>query len=300
MIWLAVILIVILLVNFPKLRCIVFHPVKSVKYAVKDSYRYVKQKAYNLASTGKLVAYVGLFGKGKTLTMVHDAVTEYKNLNGKRVYDIANKRVAKQRIHIISNVALSVPYEKLESLKQVVKAVFGVKKYDKENGTLTTIHVLIDEASVQLNSRKFKENIDALFLNVLLTCRHFRMKMSYTTQRFGMVDALLRQVTSYVVYCGKDWRLQGVEYYDAWELENATSVELVQPFRRECWFVDDADYDAYDTFATVDDLEKDCENGEMISDEKILALQCNSDLANLDGVVNPSRKARKASKKLHR
>lgn len=299
MIVLLGIILVILLVNFPKFRCVVFHPKKSIMYAYKDLRDYIKYKQYNLASTGKLVAYVGLFGKGKTLTMVHDAVTEYREKNGKQVYD-KKRGFVTQRIHIISNVTLAVPHEKLISLKQVVKQAFSVNKYDKENGTLTTIIVLIDEASVQLNSRKFKENIDALFLNVLLTCRHFRMKMYYTTQRFGMVDALLRQVTSYVVYCGKDWRLQGVEYYDAWELENASNVKLIQPYERRCWFVDDADYYAYDTFATVDNLEKDCENGEMISDEKILALQCNSDMANLDGVVNPSRKLKKASRKIRK
>lgn len=301
MIYVALIVIVICMINFPKFRCVVCHPVKSLRYMCTDSVDYVRYKKYNLVSTGLLVAYVGMFGKGKTLTMVHDAVSEYKQFNGKPVYCMKRKKMVTQRIHIVSNVELtSVPYEKLESLKQIVKLAFGVKKYDKKNDTLTTINVLIDEASSQLNSRKFKENIDALFLNVLLTCRHFRMKMGYTSQAFSMVDALLRQVTSYVVYCGKDWRLQGVEYYDAKELENANNVLLVQPFKRSCWFVDNADYEAYDTFATVGDLEKDCENGEMISDEKILALQCNTGLTNMDGVVNPSKKARKASKKLHR
>ena len=301
MIYVFLIVLIICMIMFPKFRCVLLHPVKSIRYASVDVVNFFRYKKYNLVSTGLLVAYVGMFGKGKTLTMVHDAVTEYQQFNGKPVYCMKRKKMVTQRIHIVSNVELTtVPYEKLESLKQIVKLAFGVKKYDRENDTLTTIYVLIDEASSQLNSRKFKENIDALFLNVLLTCRHFRMKLAYTSQAFSMVDALLRQVTSYVVYCGKDWRLQGVEYYDAKELENANNVLLVQPFKKSCWFVDNADYEAYDTFATVGDLEKDCENGDMISDEKILALQCNTNLTNLDGVVNPSRKAKKASNKLHR
>lgn len=301
MMWLILIFVVIMAVMFPAVRCILRHPIKTVVNGCVDMFFYVVRKAYNKFSAGKIVGYIGLFGKGKTLTATHDVVSAYMQFNGKRVWDAENKRFAVQRIHILSNVELTtVPYEKLEDLKQIVKIAKDVKNLDKMYGTYTVVLVLIDEASVQLNSRKFKQNIDALFLNTLLTCRHFHMNLYYTAQRFGQVDALLRQVTSYVVYCSKNWRLQGVEYYDAWQLENATDVLLVEPFKRSCWFVENKHYENYDTYATVEDLEKDCENGDMLSEEKILALQCNLDKANTDGIVNPSKKLKKASKKIRK
>ena len=54
-----------------------------------------------------------------------------------------------------------------------------------------------------------------------MTCRHHYISLYYTAQRFGHVDALLRQVTS---YCDKLWRFQRLKYYDAWELENAPPI----------------------------------------------------------------------------
>ena len=73
--------------------------------------------------------------------------------------------------------------------------------------------------------------------------------MYYTAQRFGHVDALLRQVTSCVVDCDKLWRFQRQNLYDAWEMENATNTQLLTPLTRRCWFVTNKDYAAYDTLA---------------------------------------------------
>lgn len=86
-------------------------------------------------------------------------------------------------------MALSIPYEDFVSLQQVVLCAEKNGTYDKENDTLTVTLVLGDEFSVQMNSRNFKSNIDPLFLNTLLTCRHYHISLYYTAQRFGHVDA---------------------------------------------------------------------------------------------------------------
>ena len=70
------------------------------------------------------------------------------------------------------------------------------------------------------------------------------------------MDALLRQVTSYVVDCDKLWRFQRQSLYDAWEMENATNASLLTPLSRRCWFVLDRDYAAYNTLACVGNLQK--------------------------------------------
>lgn len=281
---------VILLAACPKIRCAVFHPVSTVYYGCKDAYYYFKHNLKNLYPTGELVAYVGLFGKGKTLSAVHKVVSAYNQYDGLPVWCSRRHKMVTQRVKVISNVSLSIPYENFVSLEQVVLDAERKAAYDDANDTLTITLVLGDEFSVQMNSRNFKKNIDPLFLNTLLTCRHYHISLYYTAQRFMQVDALLRQVTSCVVDCDKTWRLQGNYEYDAWEMENAANASLLRPIRRHAWFVRDSDYAAYDTLACVGNLKKEMQEGAMLSEAEILALQVSGQQTNMEGITRPSRK----------
>lgn len=265
------------------------HPVRTVTYAVKDFAHFVRYKKWRECNTGKIIAYVGLFGKGKTLSAVHAVCGIYKKYNGRQVYDFERKKWVTQRVHVISNVDLAIPHEKFTALSQIVRVAERMHEVDVLDDTLTVTIVLGDEFSVQLNSRDFKNNIDPLFLNTLLTCRHHHISLIYTAQRFSHVDALLRQVTSYVLTCNKCWRYMVHGQYDAYELENATDPTLVKPSRKFGWFICDTDYTAYDTLACVGQLIKSCKSGDMLSEAEILALQKNMD-ANMDAVTHPSRR----------
>lgn len=288
---------VIVLVLCPTIRCAVFHPVKLVVNGARDLWVYIKHRQWNECKTGELVAYTGLFGRGKTLSAVHRVVSAYHQYDGKTVWCPRRKKFVTQRVKVISNVALSIPYEDFISLEQVVLAAERKDAYDDDHDTLTITLVLGDEFSVQMNSRNFKSNIDPLLLNTILTCRHHYISLYYTAQRFGHVDALLRQVTSYVVECAKLWRFQRYATYDAWDLENATNTQLIAPMGRGCWFVTDDDYNAYNTLACVGNLTKAMRAGEMMSETEILALQQNTSQANMDGVVKPSRKWQRRRRK---
>lgn len=290
MIFIIILALVIFLAACPKIRCAFFHPVSTVYYGCKDAYYYFKHNLGNLYPTGELVAYVGLFGKGKTLSAVHKVVSAYHAYDGLPVWCSRRHKMVTQRVKVISNVSLSIPYEDFVSLEQVVLDAERKADYDDANDTLTITLVLGDEFSVQLNSRNFKKNIDPLFLNTLLTCRHYHISLYYTAQRFMQVDALLRQVTSYVVDCDKTWRLQGNNEYDAWEMENAANASLLRPIRRRAWFVRDRDYEAYNTLACVGNLKKDMQEGAMLSEAEILALQVNQNQTNMDGIAKPSRR----------
>lgn len=290
MAWIFIIVAVVLVVAFPTLRCAVTHPVSVAVCGCKDVYQWIQRKGYNLCHTGELVAYTGLFGRGKTLSAVHKVVSAYKAYDGKQVWCSRRKEMVTQRVKVISNVALNIPYEDFVSLEQIVLAAERNEQYDDENHTLTITLVLGDEFSVQMNSRNFKSNIDPLFLNTILTCRHYYISLYYTAQRFSHVDALLRQVTSYVIECNKLWRFQRQSYYNAWDLENATNSLLIKPFRKGCWFVRDRDYEAYNTLACVGNLKHEMKKGQMMSEEEILQLQQNSGAGGMDAVSNPSRK----------
>lgn len=277
-------------------RVIVSHPVKAVYNAIIDIYKYFKYAQWNNCKTGTIACYVGLFGKGKTLSAVKKVVDIYEKYNNKKVYDFDRRKWVTQKIHILSNVELSVPYRKFTGLSQIVQVANSFKDYDYENDLLTCTVVLGDEFSVQLNSRQFKSNIDPLFLNALLTCRHHHIMLIYTAQRFNHVDALLRQVTSFVIDCNKLWRIMVHQQYDAYSLENATDPTLVQPVSRFGWFIEKKHFDAYDTLACVGNLTKSCEEGDMLTEEEILALQQNNGV-NMDAVLKPSRKYIRSARK---
>lgn len=287
----------LIIISFPTFRCAILHPIRAVRYGAVDLFKYIKYERWNVCQTGELVAYVGLFGKGKTLSAVHKVVSMYHQYNGKMIYDRDRKKWVTQRVKVLSNVALQIPYDDFVSLQQVVHCAERNGEFDELHDTLTVTLVLGDEFSVQMNSRNFKSNIDPLFLNTLLTCRHYHISLYYTAQRFGHVDALLRQVTSYVVDCDKLWRFQRQRLYDAWEMENATNPRLLTPIARKCWFVDDKDYGAYNTLACVGNLQKSFAAGDMLTEEEILALRRNDQQVNMDGVVKPSRRWRKSQKK---
>lgn len=277
-------------------RVMVTHPIATVLNCIRDTVLYIIHRKWNVYETGRIICYMGLFGKGKTLSAVHYVCGVYRTYNNKKVYDDIRKKWVVQKVHVISNVDLAIPYERFTSLAQIVSISERYHKIDEKDGTLTVHIVLGDEFSVQLNSRNFKSNIDPLFLNTLLTCRHHHISLVYTAQRFGHVDALLRQVTSYVISCNKLWRVMVHTRYDAYELENANNPLMVKPINRYGWFIRNRDFKAYDTLACVDNLKKSCLEGDMLSESEILALQQNTP-TDMESVAKPSRKFMKLQRR---
>lgn len=72
------------LVMFPTLRCAASHPISLLHFGVLDLLDHFRHREYDRCGSGELVAYTGLFGKGKTLSAVHKVVGSYKQFNGKR------------------------------------------------------------------------------------------------------------------------------------------------------------------------------------------------------------------------
>ena len=278
-------------------RLFMLHPFKTIYYAVKDFYFYIAHKEYNRYDGGILNCYFAHFGGGKTLTVVHFIAVLFKKYKNKKVWDKDKKRFVLQKVHILSNVHLNgVPYENLYSLSQVVCCADKNKKIDEQNNTRTVVLVLLDEASSQLNSRNFKTNIDPIFLNTLITSRHYNISIYYTSQKFKLVDALLRSVTQRCVSCCKKWRFMVLNYYDSDEMEYAPNPELVTPFMRTGFFVSDKDFNKYDTLATVSQLKKAVDKKDMLSEKEILEMR-GSINPDMDMISKPSRQFLRTSRK---
>lgn len=283
----------ICLFYFPHFRIVIFNPLKSIYYSVLDFILFFYHKTYNYYSGGEMNCYAAHFGGGKTLSIVHKVRRLYNRYNNKIVWDRSRKKFVTQKVHIISNVDFkSVPFEPLTSLSQVVNCAEVDNQIDLEQDTLTDVIVVIDEASVQLNSRSFKNNIDPSFLNTMLTSRHYHMSIYYSSQKFNLTDKLMRDVTQRVIECRKFWRLQVLYVYDATEVENASDPTIIRPLFVGGFFVTNADYAAYDTLAVVCNLKKAVDAGDMLSEREILELR-----GNLDNSFNARRSHKKPFKR---
>lgn len=277
-------------------RLAFFHPVSTISYSCRDVFNFLRYNLIHLAPTGKLDCYSAHFGGGKTLSIVHYVCRYYKRYNNRLVYDMGLKKMVKQKVHVISNVHFnSIPYEKLDSLAQVVSHAQNGKELDKWDVSRTVYLVIIDEASVQLNSRNFKSNIDPTFLNTLLTSRHYHINILYSSQKFHLTDKLMRDVTQRVIQCKKIWRLMVQYEFSADDLEFATNPMMVRPLRRTGFFIRNKDYDAYDTLAVVDKLQKSIDDNDMLTEKEIL--ENRQRIIDNEGIVHRSKRAIKRSKK---
>lgn len=286
----------------PSVRCVVFNPHKVIPNGIKDLYKYFKYKKWNECDYGYIHCYIAqdskAFGCGKTLSSVEYIDTLYKQYNDKLIWDRTLNKFVTQKITVLSNVAFKqIPYIRLESMAQYISYLEERYKKDKEEGVKTITVLFVDEAGSAFNSRSFASNFNPLAIKTILCARHYASFLILSSQRFSMCDALLRQVTNVCISCDKLWRLQRLNYYDAYEMENAQNPTLVEPYAKKCWFVTDNSYAKYDTFAQLEDIKKKCEEGDMLTEAEILANQCNVG-ANVEGVMKPSKKYTKSRKKM--
>lgn len=281
------IMIVVILLCFPFFRFLLTHFLQIFIGVFPDFFRYIRYRRWNeCPSFGRIVAYTGLFGQGKTKECVRFITRQYERYHGKMVYDFDREKWVQQTINVYSNVDLTIPYIKLTSLQQLV---------DCQHTDFGTVNLfLIDEASVVFNSREFKNNFSTPALNTILTSRHHKIGIYLTSQRFGHMDALLRQVTSAVYECSyfKPLRIQRIKVFDAWEVENCSNLLMIKPLRVMYHYTTDQDYLNYDTNAMVEDINKKCESGDFVSDVEIVERQGNGS-SDVNMVTSPRRKLKK-------
>lgn len=222
---------IVLVMWIPLLRCFVFNIHRVVGYTFKDIYTYIRHKRWNDFRLFGIDMFIGMFGKGKTLTMTHRVIQLHAKYGDK--------------IRIVSNYQLKgIPYIPLYNFEQLVELGTDDSDYI---GTV----VCIDEISSILSNRNYA-SFPLELLGLLCQPRKKSVYIMCTAQRFFMVDKLFRALTTYVYDCRKLWRFQRYRVYDAWELENSTSVTLIKPLKSDCWFVRDVDFSCYDTSELID------------------------------------------------
>lgn len=266
MIKIIFIAILIFMLLIPEIRVFLLNPLKTIKNSIVDIYMYFKYKKYNnYTGYGQLNVFCGLFGKGKSLSMVKYLDDIYRRYNLLDVWNDEKKCFEKQTITILTNLELNIPHLKLYQMSDILKYI-----EDKKRGVNDILIVAIDEMSTQLNSRDFKTNFNSDLLNLLLTCRHYKIEIVGTSQRFNHIDALVRQVTSNVIEVNKIWRGLIWRYYDAYTLENCNNPLNVEPKFIKTHFVLNKHYNLYNTLAVVDNFKENFKKGLYLTDKEIL------------------------------
>ena len=231
-----------------------------------DIYRYFKFKDWiNFEGFG-LHIYVGMFGSGKTISMVEKA------------YRIAK---AFPQVRILTNMKLvgfpeHTEIIELKNYKQII---------EMPGDTL----ILIDEISSILNSRRWdKEGVPPALLGQLLQVRKQKKMLLSTAQRFGHVDKLVRDITFTVIECRtyfKRWTFQ--TSYDGYDYENANMMKPAIPVGHYDFLQTDKVRNLYDTWELIGNMKKE----EFLSDKDILERQ---GAAGNEVVIGIDKKKRKS------
>lgn len=242
------------------------HPILTTKNGYKDIKNYIKYKQYNNCNhygyCNLYTAYSNqVFGCGKTLTMVRDALALYYKYDNKPVWSEEKQEFVVQHVNLISNIKLfGVRYYRFENEHQFTN--FEKFKFEPQDINI----FLIDEIQALYDSRNFKDNISSEFMTRFLQSRKNHIIIFGTAQRFSRCDKFLREMTSTVITCSKTWRFIKTRYFNAQTVEHMEDVTVLVPDTINTWFATDEAYNSYDTLELVEKLKK----TEYISDQEII------------------------------
>lgn len=201
----------------------------------KDIFNYFKFKKWKTFTDTGIIMFGGLFGTGKTLNQVDYATQIYKK------YD---------NVEIYSNITLTnIPFTKFEYFEQLTEPV--------EDGCIRVY--ICDEFGSLFNSRNYKSNkiTETEYLTTLNQLRKESKLLLITTQRYGMVDKVFRQVCKEWCECKKWWRFYFYDVYDPYDLEYSADPRLIRPLKilPHVLFATDKVYSRYDTHEIIKGFE---------------------------------------------
>ena len=219
----------------------------------KDIIRLTKNKEWNKFNFWGLHLYLGMFGGGKTISAV------------RRVYDICRRH---KGVTVLTNLNLfNFPKD-----TTIIKLVNSKQILDLPDKSI----VLIDEIGSIFNSRDFssgKKSVPKPVYQLILQCRHRRIVLFGTVQRWNLLDKQLRDIADSVTVCHSYFADPLARYttnstYNAQEYDKWFANPLL-PLRRTSYIgyvQTDELRKRYDTIEMVEGMLE----AEYIPDEQIL------------------------------
>lgn len=223
-------------------------------YIFRDFVKFCKVRGWNDFNYWGLHLFIGKFGGGKTISAV------------RRCYNICRSH---KGVTVLTNLTLvGFPPD-----TKIIKLVNSQQLLSLPDKSI----VLIDEIGSIFNSRDFsqqKKSVPKPVYQLILQCRHRRIMLLGTVQRWNLLDKQLRDITDTVTVCHSYFSDPFARYttcteYDAQEYDKWFNNPLL-PLRQLAYYSyvqTDLIRSKYDTIEMVEGmLDK-----EYISDDEILA-----------------------------
>ena len=229
-------------------------------YVFKDLRRYIVDKKWRDFNYWGLHLFLGRFGGGKTISMVRRAYWACKSHKG---------------VTVLTNLSLSGFPEDTN----IIKLVNSEQIRELPDKSI----VLIDEIGTIFNSRDFassKRSVPKPVYQIILQCRHRRIMLLGSVQRWNLLDKQLRDIADSVTEC-HSWfadpfsRYTTCAEYDAQQYDKWFNNPLL-PIRRIGYYgyvQTDELRSKYDTIEMVEGML----DAEYISDSEILANRAGAD-----------------------
>lgn len=231
-------------------------------YFFKDFKKYVREKGWTRFNYWGLHLFLGRFGGGKTISAV------------RRCYNIC-------KVHRDVTVLTNLTLTNFPKDTKIIKLVNSEQILDLPDKSI----VLIDEIGTIFNSRDFsstKKSVPKPVYQVILQCRHRRIMLLGTVQRWNLLDKQLRDIADTVCECHSYFRDPFARYttcieYDAQQYDKWFNNPLL-PIRYLDYYgyvQTDELRSKYDTIEMVEGML----NAEYIPDEMILQNRAGADFS---------------------
>lgn len=231
-------------------------------YFFKDFRKYIVDKKWRDFNYWGLHLFLGRFGGGKTISMVRRAYWACKSHKG---------------VTVLTNLTLTGFPEDTT----IIKLVNSDQIRDLPDKSI----VLIDEIGTIFNSRDFassKRSVPKPVYQIILQCRHRRIMLLGSVQRWNLLDKQLRDIADSVTEC-HSWfgdpfsRYTTCAEYDAQHYDKWFNNPLL-PIRRIGYYgyvQTDELRSKYDTIEMVEGVL----DADYISDAEILANRAGADFS---------------------
>lgn len=239
---------------------------------IVDIYRYFKYTEWQKWQMYGLYVWIGMFGAGKTFSMVNKA------------YDICKRF---PQVKLLTNIEIS----NFPQHTEVIKLTNFHQIIDIEGDTL----ILLDEISALFNSRNWsKKGIPTDLIGMLLQIRKEKKVIFATAQRWNHTDALLRQIT-FIVCETSTWlhRWTKIRQFWAEEYEDCLGKtdmrgNKIRPkvIKRELTLQTEFRRHLYDTLEMLNAMK----NEEFLTAAEILEKQGKIDVIQIDKKQSPIKK----------
>lgn len=223
---------------FKSFTCAVKNAPVFFKYVSKDFINFIKEKGWHNFNGWGLHLYLGKFGGGKTISAV------------RRVYNLCKKY---NGVTVLTNLTLfGFPED-----TTIIKLVNSNQILELPDKSI----VLIDEIGSIFNSRDFaggKKSVPKPVYQHILQCRHRRVMLIGTVQRWNLLDKQLRDIADTVTECHSMFAdpfsryttntTYDAEQYDKWASNPLLPIKSIN----------------YDAFVQTDDLRSKYDTIEMV------------------------------------